>query len=99
MTADKRWSENRAVWRGSRLHIHRDSADRPRYITGVVSTDAGYVDVYAQGFGAEKWKFTRLNFITKGRDYSLHIPKLLSQRGIATVARRFVVEVMRGDHA
>jgi hypothetical protein len=92
----KRYVENRAVWLGRQLHTHRKDG-APRYITGVVFTHHGLVSVYAQGFDGHD-QHTRCDFVWGGRHYLLSVPRLLTERGIVTLARRFASEVYDGQH-
>jgi hypothetical protein len=88
--------ENRAIYRGAQLHYQYRDGER-FYVTGTVATSYGFVRVYAQGF-AKRDPHTRVEFIWKFRQYSRVVDKLLTERGIATVAHRFAQEVVNGKH-
>jgi hypothetical protein len=84
----KREYENRAIYLYAGLR--RLGQPGRQYWAGAVATLDGFVKVYAQD------DYASFQFIYGGRSHALTVRKRLTERGLATVARRFVADVVAG---
>jgi hypothetical protein len=86
---------NEAVYESSHLDLHRDDASgHLQYITGYIRRYSGIVEVFAQGYNDDGHrKFTKFATVWRGRYYSRRWDRVFTERGLATLASRFLSDV------